>query len=107
MFSLREAARERQDSPAVITTAGVFTFGDLWERARPVASFLARTVAPGASVALVASLRLETLIAMYALVELGIPMVLLHPRLTAAERAGLVELSGAALLLDESWTPPG
>lgn len=106
MFSLREAARERHDSPAVVTTAGVFTFGDLWSRARPVASFLARAVAPGASVALVASLRLETLVAMYALVELGVPMVLLHPRLTPAERAGLVETSGAELVLDETWTLP-
>jgi O-succinylbenzoic acid--CoA ligase len=108
MFSLREAARERADSPAVVTTAGVLTFGDLWARVRPVARALnAAPTRRGGAVAVVAALRLETLLAIYALAELGIPMVLLHPRLTAAERSALVEASGAQLLLDESWTPPG
>ena len=106
MFSLREAARERGDSPAVVTSAGVLTFGELWQRARPFAHALASEPARrGGAVAVVASLRLETLLVIYALVELGIPMVLLHPRLTAAERSALVEASGAHLLLDETWAP--
>jgi O-succinylbenzoic acid--CoA ligase len=107
MFSLREAARERRDSPAVVTTAGVFTFGDLWERVRPIAHALsAETTHDERPVAVVAALRLETLLAIYALAEVGVPMVLLHPRLTPSERSALVEASGAGLLLDETWSPP-
>lgn len=105
MFSLREAALERWDAPAVVTAAGVLTFGELWRRVRPVTQAL-RGVNRSRGVAVVAGLHLHTLLAIYALVELGIPLVPIHPRLTAAERAALVALSGAQLVLDETWTPP-
>jgi len=106
MFSLREAARERGDAPAIVTKAGVLTFAELWQRARPVAQALHASTAPQGVTAVVATLRLETLLAMYALVELGVPVVPLHPRLTAVERSALVELAGAERLLDETWAPP-
>jgi O-succinylbenzoic acid--CoA ligase len=79
------------------------TFAQLWERVRPVAKAFSDSSSP---VAIVATLRLETLIAIYALAEIGRPMVLLHPRLTVAERGALVGDAGAEVLLDESWTPP-
>jgi O-succinylbenzoic acid--CoA ligase len=52
----------------------------------------------------VATLRSETIVALYALIELGAPIVLLHPRLTPVEREDLVGTAGASLVLDEAWS---
>lgn len=103
-FSLRAAAEERPDAPGVVSASGTLTFGALWKRAEPMLHELGATP-PGGSVAIIATLRVETLLAIYALAELRIPMVLLHPRLTAPERARLVEASGASRVLDERWSP--
>jgi O-succinylbenzoic acid--CoA ligase len=45
-------------------------------------------------------------VALYALFELGIPAVLLHPRFTANERNHLIEMMGIRLVIDERWTEP-
>lgn len=100
-FSLRAAARERGSAPALVTSSSSISFDEAWRLARAVAYEL-RTCS---RVAVIATLRLETLLAIYALAELGIPMVLLHPRLTAAERASLVAAAEADRVLDETWTP--
>jgi O-succinylbenzoic acid--CoA ligase len=104
-FSLRSAARERGAAPAIITATSVITFADLWQRARAVAGELAAMTDRSRPVAVVAPLRIETLLAIHALVALGIPLVPIHPRLTAAERRVVLELSGATTMLDETWAP--
>lgn len=104
-FSLRAAARERGDAPAVVTVEGTVSFGELWRRAVPVAHELSQRQASSKGVAVIATLRLETLLAIYALAELHIPMVLLHPRLTPPERESLIKVAGVEVVLDEQWTP--
>ncbi len=104
-FSLRSAARERGAAPAIVTATSVITFAELWQRARAVARELAATTERSRPVAVVAPLRIETLLAIHALVALGTPLVPIHPRLTAAERRVVLELSGATTILDETWAP--
>lgn len=104
-FSLRAAARERPDADAVVTPAETLSYAALWRRTEPVVRFL-RQDGARSPVALVATLRLETLLVIYALAEIGRPLVLVHPRLTERERASLVADAGASLVLDETWTPP-
>src|SRR5262249_403177 len=45
----------------------------------------------------------ETLIALYALMELGVTAVLLHPKLGSVERGELIATSNPQLVLDEMW----
>lgn len=104
-LSVLDAAKECPSHPAIITAEGTLTFEDAARRtARTMAWLTERGIAEGSRVGLVAHLRVETLIAIYALIELGIPIVLLHPRLTPAEREALVAKAPVALILDESWT---
>jgi O-succinylbenzoic acid--CoA ligase len=103
-FSLQAAARDRGDAPALVTRDSTLGFGDLWGRVSPLLDEL-KTKSAGRPVCVVAALRLETLLAIYALAELGVPIALLHPRLTREERAALVGVVGAGLVLDESWSP--
>ena len=102
-LSIRAAAQERPDGIAIITAAETLTFAEVYARTRRV---LLTLDGPKTPVAIVASLRVETVLAIYALLELGRPIVLIHPRLTEAERAPLIKDSGATLLLDERWTVP-
>jgi O-succinylbenzoic acid--CoA ligase len=103
-FSLRAAAEESPDEVAVITPAETLSFGELWRRTEPIARMLAAG-GDGSPVAIVAALRLETLLLIYALAEIGRPIVLLHPRLTERERAPLVADAGASTVFDATWTP--
>lgn len=104
-LSIRAAAREKPNTIAIVTSTATLTFAEVYAQTRPVMRELdedgART-----PVAIVAALRVETLFAIYALIELGRPIVLIHPRLTAAERAPLISDSGAVKVLDERWTVP-
>jgi len=78
-----------------------------------VAVSLSRAGRSEGPVAVVPTLRAETIVAILALVQLGAPVVLIHPRLTPVERAVLVRSAGATVELDETWTdidlpePPG
>lgn len=104
MFSFETAALEAGLRPALITANAVLTFAELAARARRVVADLEARVPAGQAVALVPTLRIETLVAIYALLELGAPVVLLHPRLTGEERRALVRTVAAPLVLDEAWT---
>lgn len=104
-FSLRAAARERPDADAVVTSSETLSFAALWRRTEPVVRLLGQGDAKS-PVAIVAALRLETLLAIYALAEIGRPIVLVHPRLTERERASLVADAGATVVLDETWQAP-
>lgn len=62
---------------------------------------------PSTPVALVASARRETLIAIWALLESGVPLLPLHPRLTAVETGALVLRAGARFLAEDEVTQLG
>ena len=91
-LSIASAAREAAGRVAVVAGGQEHTYAELAERAARVKTWLERE---GASrVALVARPTVETLLAIYALLELGIPAAFIHPRLTPTERASLVDRYG-------------
>lgn len=102
-LSVLGAAQDSPDRIAVVVGDEAFTFAEL---AGPVASaaraIAARGLAAGARVALSAQNRFETLIAIYALLELGVPFVPIHPRITPVEAAVILEDAEPALILDEA-----
>ena len=103
-FSIEAAAEDLPDGPAVVTSGAIFTFAALALRARRVARHLASEARAQRPVGLVPTLRSETFVAIYALMEIGVPIVLIHPRLTAREREVLVATAGVSVLLDERWS---
>lgn len=106
-ISLEAASQDSADLPALVTDAGVLTFGMLALRARRVAADLVARGLTVGPVAIVATLRSETVVAIGALIDIGTPIVLLHPRLTASERALLVAQANVSHVLDESWSDNG
>jgi len=84
LLSLDQAAREAPDAVALRIGADHYTFTELAELTAPRLAALAREQAP---CPLVGSNTLDAVLTLYALLELGRPALLLHPRLTAAERA--------------------
>ena len=119
-LSLSDAAREAGDRPALFADGSVFSFAELDARARAFAGALAaRGIVPGSRVAVLAQNRVETVIAIHALLALGAAMVPIHPRLTPAEVQLIVDDAAPALTLREAdlaaieaeaprapWTPP-
>lgn len=101
-LSVGAAASERPDGAAIITDGKAYTFSEVWARTRAMIDALAREPGTG-PVAVVAALRVETLLAFYALLELGRPIVPVHPRLTENERTTLLASIGVTVLLDERW----
>jgi O-succinylbenzoic acid--CoA ligase len=125
-LSLADAARDAGASVALITVGAdgsdgaVLTFAALDARVRAFAAALAaRGIVPGARVAVLAQNRVETVIAVHALLALGAAIVPIHPRLTPAEVQLIVDDAAPALTLREddlaaiaaetprgAWTPP-
>jgi len=107
-LSLLAAAAEAPDQVALVAGGVSHTFAELAPRVGRVAGWIAAQSIHGgdpggAPVALVADTRVDTLLALYALLELGLPVVAVHPRLTSPERAALLHDAAPALVLDESW----
>jgi O-succinylbenzoic acid--CoA ligase len=89
LLSIRAAALEAADTVALRIGDEQYSFADL---ARLVGSRLADlTKSGGAPYPLVGTNTLDTLLTLYALLELHRPAMMLHPRLTAGERNGKVE----------------
>lgn len=101
-FSIRASAETHPDRIAVVTATEALTFRELWRRTERIALRLSTGRGP---VAVVASLRVETVLIVYALAELGRPIVPVHPRLTAREREAVCADAGATVLFDEHWRP--
>ena len=92
LLSIRAAAREAGDAVALRVGDQHYRFADLARLAEPHLKSLA---SPGqAPTPLVGTNTLETLVMLYALLEARRPTLLLHPKLTAAERA--TELAATA-----------
>ncbi len=80
----------------------MLTFAALEARARACAGALAaRGITAGSRVAILAQNRVETVIAVHALLAVGAAIVPIHPRLTPAEVAIIVEDARPALTLRE------
>ena len=87
------AAREVPQQPALLIDGREHSFASLVPRVERCLAFLrAQPLAqePWPRVALLADNRVETALWLYALLELGVTAVLLHPRLVASERAALL-----------------
>lgn len=103
-LSALDAARDAPSRTALCWDTGSLTYAALGERVRRAMGYFAsRAAAEGQGpVAVVAAPRVETIVALWALWELGLVTQLVHPRLTPTERA---ELGGdAAWGIDESWS---
>jgi O-succinylbenzoic acid--CoA ligase len=112
-FSIFDAAREAGNAPALRVDDRVYTFAQLAEEVRTRLPELEREVRAAAPYPIVAINSFETLVTLYALLERGIPALLLHPRLTnperenllaTAERSDPIAYSGAAAILYTSGT---
>ena len=94
-LSVFDAACEAGDRVALVIGKAALTYGELAERAARRAAAvqaLFTDIDRARSVALVGASDLATLETVHALMALGQPMLLLHPRATAAEQRGVVEL---------------
>lgn len=95
-LSVQAAAREAPDRLALHTEAGALRFAELAERVRQRQLELAPVLAGRCFHAVVGHNTLDTLLTLYALLELRVPALLLHPKLTAAEQAAEVQATEAA-----------
>jgi O-succinylbenzoic acid--CoA ligase len=87
-LSVHAAAAECPQRLAVLFAGGSFTYAELAERVRVAAAALKRRgLGRGSLVAIGASNRWQTLVAILGLVENGIPFIPIHPRWTAREVA--------------------
>lgn len=106
-FSIFEAARAAPFAEALVCEGERLSFGALAARVRArtreLATLSAHSERP---VALIVDGSVAMFELLYALLELGIPLLPIHPRLTAPERAHLLQLSDAQALLDPSQFEP-
>jgi O-succinylbenzoic acid--CoA ligase len=101
-LSIVEAAREWPHRPALVAGGRTHSFAELASRVSAVVAWLDRRgVIADARVALIATPTTETLIVLYALMERGITAVLLHPRLTPAERSSLVDDVSPTIFIED------
>jgi o-succinylbenzoate---CoA ligase len=100
LFDLSAAAREAADRPALFAGDVVLSFAELDARALHFASGLtARGIRAGSRVAILAQNRVETVIAIHALLAVGAAIVPIHPRLTADEVQIIADDAAPALTL--------
>ena len=86
-FSIRAAAHEAGAAIALHTEERCYSFLQLAALTEQRMAALAPTLRAGSAQPVIGSNSLDTLLTLYALLELGVPALLLHPRLTAAEQA--------------------
>lgn len=111
-LSFLAAAREAGERVAVVDSSGAeHTFAELAPRVAATAGWLDERLARPAGderprVAMVGSRSLAVLVALWSLLERGVPFALLHPRWAVAERRRLVTELGCSVLLDEGFEMP-
>ena len=109
-WSVEAAARETPNTTALITACGRYTYAELVPMVRAAAAALADegvdafAAEPG-RVMMVAPNRIETIVALLALFERGVPVMLMHPRSTRAERDALARAYPPAVRLDDGPPP--
>lgn len=92
-LSIGDAAREAGGSVGLRIAGHAFTFAELARRAHTRMREIERELRPGRPYVLVGHNTPDTLVSIYALLELRAPMLMLHPRLKDPERHAL--LAGA------------
>jgi len=98
-----DAAAEVPERPAILCGPETITFADLARRVRSCLAYLASRHASERAedpVALVGASDLATLTLVYALIEAGRPVGLVHPKLSPAERKPILDLFSADRVLD-------
>lgn len=106
-LSVFAAAAEAPDRLALVSDDESLTYAQLADRVRPAVGWLRdRKLAGDAPVALVARNDLPTLELLHALIALGTPALMLHPRLTAPERQRLVDQVQPAGVIDADGDRP-
>ncbi|NUQ76709.1 MAG: o-succinylbenzoate--CoA ligase [Polyangiaceae bacterium] len=102
-LSLLDAAREVPQRPALFAQGAPRSFADLALRTAALAAHLrASGIGPGSRVALIAQNRVETVLTVYALLEIGAAIVPVHPRLTPPEVTALLADGSSDLLLRDT-----
>jgi o-succinylbenzoate---CoA ligase len=86
-FSITSAARDAADTVALHVGREHFTFAQLADLVQARRADLGTELVPGRPVPLVGRNTLEKVIAFYTLLEARVPVLLLHPKLTEADRA--------------------
>jgi O-succinylbenzoic acid--CoA ligase len=89
-LSVFDAAREAPGRPAVSDGETRLTYAELAERVRARIDELGSGLDPRVPLPVAGDVALATAITLYALLELRVPALLLHPRLTAVEREALL-----------------
>lgn len=102
-LSLEAAAEEKPDRIALVTPGAEYTFAELSSRTKPIRALLQRERPRG--VALVGLPRIETLLALYAALDEGVPVTLLHPKAPLEQRMNRISRVGAEVVFDESFDP--
>ena len=91
-LSILEAAREYPSRDCLVVEGRAWSYAEVADRVRRAIVDLGRHgVSPNDRVALSPGLDLDSAVGLFALFELGCPVVLLHPRLTDVERAVILE----------------
>lgn len=85
-LSILAAAREARTAPGLATNTRVYTYAELASLTQRRIDALAAQTARGKPHLVVGTNTPETFVTIYALLELGVPALLLHPRLTRHER---------------------
>lgn len=107
-LSLLVAAREVPERDCLISDDEVWSYAEVAARVRSaLASLRARGVQPGDRVALAPIVDVDSVVWLYALFELGCPVILLHPRLTERERALVVAEAQPTHVITESVDDDG
>ena len=89
-LSIFAAAQDAGEATALRIGEQRFSFGELAERVRARLHSLSLDANEGASFPLIGVNTLDTLVTLYALLEARVPVLLLHPRQTEAERAAVL-----------------
>ncbi|MEP7053049.1 MAG: class I adenylate-forming enzyme family protein [Pseudomonadota bacterium] len=106
-LSISQAGRAAPRLEALACEGERLTFGALAARVEyRISALAAFAVCSERPVALLVDGSVHMFELLYALIELGIPLLPIHPRLTAKERAHLLELSDAQTLLDPAQIEP-
>ncbi|MBK6336016.1 MAG: AMP-binding protein [Betaproteobacteria bacterium] len=93
-LSIFAAARDAAARSGLTVAGRSYRFGELAELTRERLRILEPAVAPGVPFVVIGSNTLATVITLYALLELDIPALVLHPRLTDVERAAQARTPG-------------
>jgi len=104
MLSLSQAARQHPTRIALVLTDRELNYEELWCRVQPVVGKLEHSGLR--RVGVVAGRDPNTLFVLYALLELGICPVLLHPRWGARERAAAIEDASTEYIVEAGELQP-